>query len=89
MRELYGSTEGNVVFLNLDGTIGSIGQMPPWIGTKIGMEIVKFDVVDEQPEHHYRRPHAPLAANAPVLTAAHTDAGPKVRAKYKQQRQKP
>ena len=49
MRELYGSTEGNVVFLNLDGTIGSIGQMPPWIGTKIGMEIVKFDVVDEQP----------------------------------------
>lgn len=29
MRELYGSTEGNVTFLNLDGTIGAIGQMSP------------------------------------------------------------
>jgi fatty-acyl-CoA synthase len=49
MRELYGSTEGNVSFLNLDGTIGAIGQMPAWMGTKIGMELVKFDVVEEQP----------------------------------------
>ncbi|MEO1476412.1 MAG: AMP-binding protein, partial [Pseudomonadota bacterium] len=35
MRELYGSTEGNVSFLNLDGTVGAIGQMPPWIGKRI------------------------------------------------------
>ena len=49
MRELYGSTEGNVTFLNLDGTIGAIGQMPAWMGTKIGMELVKFDVVEERP----------------------------------------
>jgi len=49
MRELYGSTEGNVSFLNLDGTIGAIGQMPAWMGAKIGMELVKFDVVEEQP----------------------------------------
>ena len=49
MRELYGSTEGNVTFLNLDGTIGAIGQMPPWMGSKIGMELVKFDVVEERP----------------------------------------
>lgn len=49
MRELYGSTEGNVTFLNLDGTIGAIGQMPQWMGTKIGMECVKFDVVEERP----------------------------------------
>ena len=49
MRELYGSTEGNVSFLNLDGTIGAIGQMPPWMGTKIGMELVCFDVVEERP----------------------------------------
>ncbi|MEP1421268.1 MAG: long-chain-acyl-CoA synthetase [Erythrobacter sp.] len=49
MRELYGSTEGNVTFLNLDGTIGAIGQMPAWMGSKIGMELVKFDVVEERP----------------------------------------
>ena len=49
MRELYGSTEGNVTFLNLDGTIGAIGQMPARMGTKIGMELVKFDVVEERP----------------------------------------
>lgn len=49
MRELYGSTEGNVSFLNLDGTIGAIGQMPAWMGSRIGMEIVKFDVVEEHP----------------------------------------
>ena len=49
MRELYGSTEGNVTFLNLDGTIGAIGQMPARMGTKIGMELVKFDVVEECP----------------------------------------
>jgi fatty-acyl-CoA synthase len=49
MRELYGSTEGNVSFLNLDGTIGAIGQMPAWMGTRIGMEFVKFDVVEERP----------------------------------------
>jgi len=49
MRELYGSTEGNVTFLNVDGTIGAIGQMPPWMGSKVGMELVKFDVVEERP----------------------------------------
>ena len=49
MRELYGSTEGNVTFLNLDGTVGAIGQMPAWMGSKIGMELVKFDVVEERP----------------------------------------
>jgi len=49
MREIYGSTEGNVSFLNLDGKVGSIGQMPPWMGSKVGMELVKFDVVEEQP----------------------------------------
>lgn len=49
MRELYGSTEGNVSFLNLDGTVGAIGQMPPWMGAKVGMELVRFDVVEERP----------------------------------------
>lgn len=49
MREFYGSTEGNVSFLNLDGTIGSIGRLPTWIEDKLGVKIVKFDVIEEQP----------------------------------------
>ena len=49
MREFYGSTEGNVSFLNLDGTIGAIGRLPTWIEDKLGVAIVKFDVVEEEP----------------------------------------
>ncbi len=49
MREFYGSTEGNVVFINLDGTIGAVGQMPKWIEKKMGVTFVKFDVVEEKP----------------------------------------
>ena len=49
MRELYGSSEGNVTFLNLDGTIGAVGQMPAWLDKKMGVAFVKFDVVEEIP----------------------------------------
>lgn len=49
MREFYGATEGNVAFLNLDGTIGAIGRLPVWIEDKLGVKIVKFDVVEEKP----------------------------------------
>ncbi|MEL6541920.1 MAG: long-chain-acyl-CoA synthetase [Pseudomonadota bacterium] len=49
MREFYGSTEGNVAFMNLDGTIGAIGRLPSWIEDKLGIKIVKFDVVEEEP----------------------------------------
>ena len=49
MREFYGSTEGNVSFLNLDGTIGAIGRLPEWVEDRLGVKIVKFDVVEEEP----------------------------------------
>ena len=49
MREFYGSTEGNVSFMNLDGTVGSIGRLPGYMENRIGVKIVKFDVVEEQP----------------------------------------
>lgn len=49
MREIYGSTEGNVTLLNLDGTVGAIGQMPKWLDKKMGVAFVKFDVVEELP----------------------------------------
>ncbi|MEM1050621.1 MAG: long-chain-acyl-CoA synthetase [Pseudomonadota bacterium] len=49
MREFYGSTEGNVQFLNLDGTVGAIGRLPGWLENQIGVKIVKFDLIDERP----------------------------------------
>ncbi|WND02998.1 long-chain-acyl-CoA synthetase [Temperatibacter marinus] len=49
MHELYGSTEGNVAFINMDGTIGAVGQMPAWAGKKLGMDFVKFDIEKELP----------------------------------------
>lgn len=49
MREFYGSTEGNVAFINLDGTVGAIGRLPAYMEDKLGVKIVKFDVVEEQP----------------------------------------
>ncbi|MEM1195657.1 MAG: long-chain-acyl-CoA synthetase [Pseudomonadota bacterium] len=49
MREFYGSTEGNVQFMNLDGTVGAIGRLPGWLENQIGIKIVKFDLVEERP----------------------------------------
>lgn len=49
MRELYGSTEGNVSFLNLDGMVGAVGQSPPILDSVTGVAFVKFDVEVEAP----------------------------------------
>ncbi|MAM93140.1 long-chain-acyl-CoA synthetase [Parvibaculum sp.] len=47
--EFYGATEGNVGLMNFDGTPGAIGRIPGWAKAKFNVEIVKFDIENEQP----------------------------------------
>ena len=49
IAEFYGSTEGNVSFLNLDGKQGAIGRIAPYMRSKFNVEIVKFDIEEERP----------------------------------------
>jgi fatty-acyl-CoA synthase len=42
--EFYGATEGNVVFLNVDNRVGSVGRMPGLLRRAVGIHLVRFDV---------------------------------------------
>lgn len=47
--EFYGSTEGNVFFVNVLGKLGAVGRVPKYLRNKINFEIIKFDVETEMP----------------------------------------
>lgn len=47
--EFYGSTEGNVSFLNVEGKLGSIGRIAPYFKKKFPIELVRFDIENEVP----------------------------------------
>jgi fatty-acyl-CoA synthase len=47
--EFYGATEGNVAMFNVDGKVGSVGRIPPYLNKVFNIKIVKFDVEAEAP----------------------------------------
>ena len=48
--EFYGSTEGNVSFLNFDGKVGAVGRIPKFLEKKFAhVAFVKFDIENEEP----------------------------------------
>ncbi|MEL6259226.1 MAG: long-chain-acyl-CoA synthetase, partial [Pseudomonadota bacterium] len=50
MVEFYGSTEGNVNFINLDGQVGTVGRIPKFLEGKFAhVAFVKFDIEEEAP----------------------------------------
>jgi fatty-acyl-CoA synthase len=47
--EFYASTEGNVWLYNVEGKIGSIGRVPPYLALRDPIALVRFDPVDQAP----------------------------------------
>jgi fatty-acyl-CoA synthase len=49
IAEFYGSTEGNVSFINVDGKLGAVGRIPKYAKKRFNIELVRFDVENERP----------------------------------------
>ncbi len=47
--EFYGSTEGNVSFINVDGKLGAVGRIPKYAKKRFNVELVRFDIENEVP----------------------------------------
>ena len=47
--EFYGSTEGNVSLINLDGRRGAVGRIPKYMRKKFNVRLVRFDPEAETP----------------------------------------
>ncbi|MCR9093189.1 MAG: AMP-binding protein [bacterium] len=45
--EFYGATEGNMMLLNHDSRVGAIGYLPPLLRKAQGIQVARFDVVEE------------------------------------------
>lgn len=46
--EFYGATEGNLPIFNIPGRVGAVGYLPGFARKALGMEIVKFDIDNDE-----------------------------------------
>ena len=46
--EFYGATEGNLALLNFSGKVGAVGQFPGFLRRAVGIEVVRFDIENEE-----------------------------------------
>ncbi len=58
--EFYAATEGNVSLYNVEGKIGAIGRVPPFLSHRFPLALVKFDVLSGAPARDARRARHPL-----------------------------
>jgi fatty-acyl-CoA synthase len=47
--EFYAATEGNVALYNIEGKPGAIGRIPAFVGHRVPLVLVKFDVKEAEP----------------------------------------
>jgi fatty-acyl-CoA synthase len=47
--EFYAATEGNVSFFNIEGKVGAVGRIPPYLAHRFPSTLVKFDYETEEP----------------------------------------
>ncbi len=47
--EYYASTEGNFSLYNCEGQVGAIGRIPPFLGSKLPVALLRFDVDAGEP----------------------------------------
>jgi len=47
--EFYAATEGNVSLYNVEGKVGAIGRVPPFLTHRFPLALVKFDAVAGEP----------------------------------------
>jgi fatty-acyl-CoA synthase len=50
--EFYASTEGNVWLYNVEGKVGALGRLPPYLAAKSPITLVRFDEATEAPERN-------------------------------------
>ena len=47
--EFYASTEGNVWLYNVEGKVGSIGRVPPYVAVRSPIALIRFDYRSQMP----------------------------------------
>ena len=58
--EFYAATEGNISLYNVEGKVGAIGRVPPFLTHRFPLALVKFDAATGEPAARRGRAVPPL-----------------------------